>query len=130
MKNITILGGVGKDPETRTTQNGKQVTGVSLAVDDGWGDNKRTLWFDCAVWGKRGEVISQHIKKGDKLCVTGELSTREHEGKTYLTVNVSDFSFAGKSQQSSDTGGGYGSGGTPNSNDMDDEIPFFREWRV
>lgn len=123
MKNITILGGVGKQPETRTTQNGKQVTGVSLAVDDGWGDNKRTLWFDCAVWGKRGEVISQHVKKGDKLCVTGELSTREHEGKTYLTVNVSDFSFAGKGGGNQD-GDNQSGGQAPANDDMDDDLPF------
>ena len=123
MKNITILGGVGKDPETRTTQAGKQVTGFSIAVDDGWGENKRTIWFDVSVWGKRGEVISQHVKKGDKLCVTGELSTREYEGKTYLTINASDFSFGGKSQ------GGQGGNQQPNTpapahNPMDDEIPF------
>jgi len=129
MKNITVLGTVGKQPETRTTQSGKQVTGVSLAVDDGWGDNKRTLWFDAAVWGKRGEVISGNVGKGDKLCVTGELSTREHEGKTYLTINVSDFSFAGKSQSNqggNSQGGGYGnqSSQQPANNDLDDEIPF------
>lgn len=120
MKAITILGNLGKDPKKTTTQTGKEVTSFSLAVQDGFGDNKRTLWFDVSVWGNRGNVIANNVKKGDKLCVTGDLSTREYEGKTYLTVNASDFSFAGGSQ-------GQSSGGhdaPPVGNDMGSEIPF------
>lgn len=129
MKNITLLGGIGKDPTTRTTQKGDKVTGFSLAVNDGFGDNKRTLWFDCSCWGRRGEAIANNVSKGDKLCVTGDLSTREYEGKTYLTVNVNDFSFAG-SKGSSDnrgggqSGGGYGDQGRQAPDDDLSEIPF------
>ena len=129
MKSITLFGNVGKTPEPRTTQSGQKVCGFSLAVNDGFGDNKRTLWFDCSVWGKRGEAIANNVKKGDKLCVTGDLSTREYEGKTFLTVNVNDFSFAGGGgQRSSDSGqqGGAPAGGAGN---LDDEIPFNMEWR-
>jgi single-strand DNA-binding protein len=126
MKNITILGGVSKKPETRTTQSGQKVTGFSIGVDDGYGDKKRTIWFDVSFWGKRGEVIAQHVNKGDKLCVSGDLSTREYEGKTYLTLNGNDFSFAGskgggqnndeyRPQNAAPTGGG----GMP-----EDSIPF------
>ncbi len=104
MKSITIFGNVVKQPESRTTQKGDKVTSFSLAVNDGFGDNKRTLWFDCSVWGKRGEAIANNVNKGDKLCVTGDLSTREYNDKTYLTVNVNDFSFAG-------SGGGAGGNG-------------------
>ena len=134
MKAITILGGLSRDPVTRTTGNGNKVTGFSIGVDDGYGDNKRTVWFDVSFWGKRGDVIAQHVKKGDKLCVSGELSTREHEGKTYLTVNGNDFSFAGSkggNQQrtdhnaiGSDAGGGYGSQGNAMDDDGFDQIPF------
>lgn len=110
MKAITLLGNVGKTPESRTTQSGQKVTGFSLAVSDGFGDNKRTLWFDCSCWGKRGEAIANNVGKGDKLCVTGDLSTREYEGKTYLTVNVNDFSFAGGGGNRDNSGGNQGSG--------------------
>jgi single-strand DNA-binding protein len=134
MKNITILGGLGKDPVTRTTGNGNKVTGFSIGVDDGFGDNKRTIWFDVSFWGKRGDVIAQHVKKGDKLCVSGELSTREYEGKTYLTLNGNDFSFAGSKGGSGNSGGGsggYGSGSAPagGAGDMDQDIPFHMSWK-
>jgi single-strand DNA-binding protein len=135
MKSITLFGNVGKQPEPRTTQSGQKVCGFSLAVNDGFGDNKRTLWFDCSVWGKRGEAIATNVNKGDRLCVTGDFSTREYEGKTYLTVNVNDFSFVGGGKQGGgqsqgEQDGGYGSGGGPNSSgDLDQEIPFSMEWR-
>ena len=125
MKSITIFGNVGKQPEPRTTQSGQKVCGFSIAVNDGYGDNKRTLWFDCSCWGKRGEAISNNVNKGDKLCVTGDLSTREYEGKTYLTVNVNDFSFAGSGNSDNRGGGHQGNANNGYQNPPDDsEIPF------
>jgi single-strand DNA-binding protein len=136
MKNITIAGNIGKSAEVRTAGQGK-VTGWTVAVDDGWGDKKTTIWFDCNWWGQRGEKVAQYIQKGGKITVSGELSKREHDGKTYLTVNVSDVTLQSKADgggQSGDQGGygsggqsdgGYGSGGTSDSNSIqDDEIPW------
>jgi len=129
MKTITILGNCGKTPELRTTRSGQKVCGFSLAVSDGYGDKKRTLWFRCSVWGKRADVIANNVNKGDKLCVTGDLSTDEYEGKTSLIVNVNDFSFAG-GNSGGQSGGGYQGGSAP-AGGVDDtsEIPFRMEWR-
>ena len=130
MKNITILGNCGNAPEQRTTQSGQKVTGFSLAVNDGYGDKKRTLWFRCSIWGKRSDVIAQNVNKGDKLCVTGDLSTDEYEGKTSLTVNVSDFSFAGGGDKSDGNRGGAPAGGASGGHGhLDDEIPFAASWK-
>ena len=132
MKNITIAGNIGKSAEVRTAGQGK-VTGWTVAVDDGWGDKKTTIWFDCNWWGQRGEKVAQYIQKGGKITVAGELSKREHDGKTYLTVNVSDVTLQSKADgggQSGDQGGGYGtashndSGGYGGGGLPDDEIPF------
>ena len=133
MKNVTLLGGVAKDPVQRNTSGGNSVVGFSLAVDDGWGDNKKTIYFDCSIWGKRGEAVLNYVTKGSKLCVTGGLSIREYEGKTYLTVNVDNFTFAGGGQQRQGGGsdkpqsGGYAEhGGSEGvgSVTLDDEVPF------
>lgn len=88
MKNLTISGNIGKSAELRKTGNGDQVAGFSVAVDDGFGDKKRTLWFDVSIWGKRAETLAPMLAKGGKVTVTGDLSTREHEGKTYLTLRA------------------------------------------
>jgi single-strand DNA-binding protein len=130
MKSITIAGRIGKDAETRTTQGGDQVTGFTVAVDEGFGDKKRTLWFDVAFWGKRGAAVAQYLTKGSSVTVTGDLSTREYEGKTYLTIRAHDLTLqGGKSSGGYDQSPGSGAGGRPSS-DIEDSIPFIHEWRI
>lgn len=100
MNVFNAIGRVGRDAQTRYTQGGKAVTGWALAVDDGWGDNKQTVWLDCSLWGERGEKLAQHITKGSQLGVTGSIGTREHDGKTYVTLRVSDVTLVGGRQDS------------------------------
>lgn len=99
MKALTIAGTIGKDAVLRRTQGGDPVTGFTVAVDDGYGQNKSTMWFDCSIWGKRGQALEEHLRKGTKVCATGELGTREHEGKTYLTLNVQNVTLMGGGKQ-------------------------------
>lgn len=100
MNNYNVIGRVGKDAVTRQAGN-EPVTGWSLAVDSGYGEKKQTLWLDCSMWGKRGEKVAEYITKGSQLGVSGELGTREHEGKTYLTLRVGDISLIGGKPESS-----------------------------
>jgi single-strand DNA-binding protein len=79
----------------RHTQAGKAVTGWALAVDTGFGDNKQTTWIDCSAWGDRFTKIAEYIRKGDRVGVVGEIGTREHDGKTYVTLNVRDVTLLG-----------------------------------
>ena len=139
MKSLTIAGGIGKDAVTRTTQQGDKVTGFSVGVSEGFGDSKRTLWFDVSLWGARGDKLAQYLTKGSRVVVSGDLSTREHEGKTYLTLRASEVTLMGGGDQR-DEGGMSGkaraadraqrpTGGAPAGADMDDDIPFIMEWR-
>lgn len=95
MKQIVIAGRLGKDAELRRTQGGDPVLGFSVAVDDGYGENKRTLWFRCSMWGKRAQSLDGHLTKGSAVTVAGDLSTDEYEGKTNLTVRVSELTMQG-----------------------------------
>jgi single-strand DNA-binding protein len=83
----TVAGNVGKDAELRDA-GGASVLGFSVAGTAGWGDREQTLWFNCSIWGKRGESLAQYIKKGTRVTVSGELSQREYEGKQYLELRV------------------------------------------
>ena len=127
MKNITIAGGITRDAELRTAGSDK-VLGFSVAVSEGFGDKKRTLYFDCNLWGKRGETLAGMLTKGSKVAVAGDLSTREHNGKTYLTIRANEVTLMGGGQRNDDAGG-YGGGQSGGQSgggrsDMDDEIPF------
>lgn len=95
MKNITIAGNIGKDAVVRTTQAGESVTGWTVAVEERNGQEKRTIWFDCTLWGKRGSALAQYLTKGNRVVVAGDLSSREHNGKTYLTVKASEVTLMG-----------------------------------
>lgn len=117
MNNCNFIGRVGKDAVTRFTQGGKAVTGFSLAVDRGWGDRKETVWLDCSWWGERGTKVAEHIKKGDRLGVVGELGTREHEGKTYVTLDVRDVTLLGGKPEAKQESRGA-------ADDDGSEIPF------
>lgn len=132
MFNATIAGNVGKQAETKQVGS-SSVTEWSVAVEQRTKDGKATTWVDCALWGKRGEALARHIQKGGKVCVSGELTTREHNGKTYLKLNASDVTLmGGKSDGGQSSGGsGYGaSTGGAGGYDDGDSIPFAPEFRV
>lgn len=127
MKAIIIAGNIGKDAEVRSTQGGDKVTGWTVAVEDRTGKEKSTIWFDCTLWGKRGESLAQYLTKGSKVCVSGELSTREHNGKTYLTIRAEQVTLMGgkpegqREERREDP--------PAQRNPMDDSIPFAPEVR-
>jgi single-strand DNA-binding protein len=129
MNNCSFVGRVGRDAVVRYTQAGKAVTGWALAVDRGWGDQKQTVWLDCSWWGERGTKVSDFIKKGDRLAVTGALGTREHEGKVHVTLDIRDVTLLGgkpEGQQPARQAPPKGRATPPDSYDDfgDSEIPF------
>lgn len=63
---LIIRGRLGSDPELRFTKDGHAVTNISLAVDQGYGDNKRTEWVRVVIWGdKQAEAANTYLSKGD-----------------------------------------------------------------
>lgn len=135
MKSITITGRMGKDSVLRLTNEGKAVLSFSVAVDKGYGQNKTVIWFDCSLWGKRGENLAQYLLKGTKITAIGDFDMREHNGKTYPLVDVQTIEFdnpkASERQQSGEQQSIYQphTGGGSFTQDMDDDIPFAPEWR-
>ncbi len=124
MKSITIAGRLGQDAQTRTTQAGDPVCSFSVAVDSYEGGQKGTQWFDCSLWGRRGEKLAQHLRKGTSVCVAGELGTREHNGKTYLQVRAVEVTLMGGGQRQGDKRDDGGPTQRAPDDDLNDEIPF------
>ncbi len=132
-----IAGNLGKDAEFKTTQGGDQFCRFTVAVSTGWGDKKTTTWWDVTRWGKGADKLAGFLKKGAKVAVSGEISTREHEGKTYLQLRADHVTLQGDAggsgnrggndrnddrgqsrQSASNQGGGFGG------SDLDDDVPF------
>lgn len=119
MKNITIAGRLTKDAEQRNTNGGDKVTAFSVAVDDRSGKEPSTIFFECNLWGNRGEKLAQYLTKGSSVTVTGDLTRREYEGKTYLGVRVDNLTLQGGKS----SGGSSQSQGKAIEDDLD-SIPF------
>lgn len=83
MNCLNAVGHLGRDPETRFTQGGKAVTSLTIAIDSGWGDNKKTTWLNAALWGRDGQEhgLVQHLSKGSQVAVTGEITLEEYDKK-------------------------------------------------
>lgn len=79
MNTCIFSGRLTKDAETRFTQSGKCVCSFGLAVDTGYGDNKKTVFLNCSVWNK--EALAQYLTKGKPIIVQGEYTEREWQDK-------------------------------------------------
>lgn len=78
---IIVAGRVTKDIELKTTQSGKPVATISLAVSRGYGDKKETDFFDIVAFDKTAETASQYFHKGSSMLVTGTPRFREWTDK-------------------------------------------------
>ena len=98
---------LGRDAELRSTQNGKQVLSFAGAYDVGFGDNKKTQWIDCALWGERGAKVQQYMVKGAQVVITGddlELEIYQKNDGTQgakIKCRIVSFDFAGSRNDNS-----------------------------
>jgi len=73
------IGRVGRDIELRHTPKGDAVCEVTLAVDDGFGDKKKTFWFVWVLWGKTAETAAKFLTKGDMVGFHGSTTQDTYE---------------------------------------------------
>ena len=122
---ISGVGRIGKDAVTRNAGS-ESVTGFSLAMDNGFGEKKQTLWFDCSGWGKRYEAVTPYLLKGSQVFIVAELGEREHEGKVYKTARLQTLDLVGSKPTGQESRGGGGQS-APSRGDESfdtDSIPF------
>jgi len=76
---FTASGRLGSDMEVSYTPSGKCIGSVNIAVESGWGDNKKTSWVTLKVLGERAQKLSQYLTKGSQVSFTGEFVYEEWE---------------------------------------------------
>lgn len=94
MIHTVVTGNIGKDAVLREAGE-NTVCSFSIASNAKVKGEKVTTWVDCSIWGKRGEALVKHLSKGTRVAAVGELSTRQHEGKTYLQIRVDQIDLLG-----------------------------------
>lgn len=81
INNCTFTGRLGADAVVKTIPNGKSIMEMSVAVNSGYGDYKKTLWIKAKQFGDRVNNIVGIFKKGALVGFSGKLDTDEWTGK-------------------------------------------------
>jgi single-strand DNA-binding protein len=81
---VILIGNVGKDPEIRVTQEGKEIATFSLATTESWKDKntgdrrEKTEWHRVVIFlPGLVEIIKSRVTKGSRLYIEASLQTRE-----------------------------------------------------
>lgn len=136
---VIIVGNLGQDPETRTTQAGEMVTTISVATSEKWQDKQTgevkevTEWHRIVFYKRKAEVAAEYLRKGSKVYVEGRLKTRKWQDQNgqdrYTTEIVGDVLQMLDSRQSGDNQDKTSTSGKPkqqaeSADDFNDDIPF------
>lgn len=96
LNQLVVIGRLVKDPELRKTENGKNVTNITLAVPRSYKNPNGeydTDFIDCVLWSTVAESTTEYCKKGDLLGIKGRIQTRTYEKdeeKKYVTEVVAE----------------------------------------
>lgn len=94
MINLTVIGRVTKDAETRTVSVGgvqTLVTDFTVAANEGYGDNQVSGFFRVTLWRDRGAKMAPGLKKGRIIAVKGVVTDRAwlgQDGKAYSQMEI------------------------------------------
>ncbi|MET0155445.1 MAG: single-stranded DNA-binding protein [Rickettsiales bacterium] len=144
-----IIGNVGRDPEIRSTQDGREIANITVATSESWNDKntgerrERTEWHRVVVFSPGlVKVIKQYLRKGAKIYVEGALQTRkwtDQSGAEKYTTEIvvqnfngtltmldgrKDGATGGGAPSSSYSGGEFNPGPLADHGDFNDDIPF------
>ena len=127
---VILMGRLTRDPEMRHTNSGTPVTTFSIAIDNGYGDNKRTDFVNCLAWNKTAEFVTKYFTKGKMIIVIGRITTRSWEtqdGKrayaTEVVANEVSFGETKSSQQTATQPPMQDDDFTP-LDEYDEDLPF------
>lgn len=135
MNSCIFTGRTTDEAELRYTQDGLAFAGVSLAVDDGFGDKKKTYFFEFVAFGKTAENLAKMVPKGTKIAVNGRAQQnrwKDKEGKNkskvVFVINAWEFAQSKGDGQTATTATKAGAGADDDFMDLTPEemefLPF------
>lgn len=84
---VTVTGRLTREPEQRQTRNGGSYALISVAGNEGYGEQQETYYFGASIYGKRAETVLQNYHKGDLVLLHGQYSEYQgNDGNTYKAL--------------------------------------------
>jgi single-strand DNA-binding protein len=126
---VILVGNLGRDPESRSFQNGGKVVNLRIATSESWKDRnsgerkEKTEWHSVAIFNEGlANVAERYLRKGSKVYVEGQLQTRkwqDQSGQDRYSTEIVLQGFNSVLTMLDGPGGGSGGGGGGGS-DYDD----------
>ena len=96
---VILVGNLGKDPESRSFQNGGKVVNFTLATSETWNDRssgerrEKTEWHNVVIRNEKlGEIAERYLRKGSKVYIEGAIQSRKYQDQSgadrYITEVV------------------------------------------
>lgn len=99
---VVLAGNVVSDPEARSTSTGKSIATIRLAINNPLND-KDTVYIDVDAWEKQAEFVTNYVKKGSAVAVTGRLKQdtweKNGEKRSKILVVAERVSFIGSKRK-------------------------------
>lgn len=118
LNRVVLIGRLTKDPELKSVGSGSTLCKFSIANNRTYttgGERREEVnFFNCTVWGKQAEILSQYARKGKQLAIEGRLQQRTWEGQdgkkmSAVDIVVENFQFLGSRDDARPAGGNSGS---------------------
>lgn len=139
---VILVGNLGRDPESRSFQNGGKVVNLRIATSESWKDRnsgerkEKTEWHSVAIFNEGlANVAERFLRKGSKVYIEGQLQTRKWQDqngadKFSTEIVLQGFNSVltmldGPGDQQRQDSGRQGSNPNPGfADDLDDNVPF------
>ncbi len=147
---VILVGNLGKDPEIRSTQDGREIANLTIATSESWKDRnsgerkEKTEWHRVVIFSEGlVNIAKNYLKKGAKVYLEGTLQTRkwtDQSGQEKYSTEVvlqgfnATLTMLDGRRDGDNSGSSYNapqanqnpgaSGGKPVGEILDDEIPF------
>ena len=86
---VILVGNLGRDPESRSFQNGGKVVELRIATSESWKDRnsgerkEKTEWHTVKVFSEGlANVAERYLRKGSKVYLEGALTTRKWQDQS------------------------------------------------
>jgi single-strand DNA-binding protein len=118
---VILVGNLGRDPESRSFQNGGKVVNLRIATSESWKDRnsgerkEKTEWHSVAIFSEGlANVAERFLRKGSKVYIEGQLQTRkwqDAQGQDKYSTEIVLQGFNAVLTMLDGPGGGAGGGG-------------------
>src|SRR5579864_9826783 len=122
---VILVGNLGRDPEIRSTQDGREVANFTLATSESWKDRntgerkEKTEWHRVVIFSEGlVNVVKNYLKKGAKVYIEGQLQTRKWTDQSGVEKYSTEVVLQGFNSSLTMLDGRGGSGGSVASDDQ------------